>query len=102
MESLYVFIVYFVVYIVQLGVLVGRCFVTNRRTFYRGSGSLLRGLIIISLSGIPPFGGFVPKLLLLIVVDYKSVLILPLLGSVIAIKFYTRSCCSFMLDCYIV
>lgn len=101
-EAVHVFVVYFLTYIVQLGVLVGSCFIMHRSTFYRGRGSLLRGLIIIRLSGMPPFGGFVPKLLLLIAVDYKGILIIPLLGRVIAIKYYTRSCCALMLECSIV
>ena len=98
-ESLPIFEVYFVSYSVLLGVLVGSCSVLNRRLFYRGSGSLLGRLSMLRLSGIPPFGGFVPKLLLLISVDYKGILICPLLGRVIAIKYYVSSACSMALEC---
>lgn len=100
-ESSYVFIIYLVVYIVQLGVVTVSCLILNRRTYYRGSGRLLGRLGIISLRGMPPFGGFVPKLLLLLVADFKGVLVLPLMGRVIAIKYYTRISCALLLECEI-
>lgn len=75
------------------------CFIRNRSTYFRGSGLLLSGLRIISLSGIPPFGGFVPKLLLLLSTEYKGGLVGPVLGNILAIKYYVTCSCRMMLEC---
>lgn len=98
-ESSFLFIVYFLVYIVQLGVLLIRCAVLNRSTFSRGAGSLLGGLRMISLRGMPPFAGFAPKLFLLLRVEHKRILVAPLLGSIWSIKYYTRASCAIILEC---
>lgn len=97
-ESLGIFVVYFFVYSVQLGVLAMRCHVAQRRTFFRGSGMLVPALRIMGLRGMPPFRGFVPKLLLLIEVDYKGMLVGPLLGRVLAIKYYVGCACIIILE----
>lgn len=99
MESPPLFFFYLGVYGVQLGVLSMRCALRNRRTGVRGSGLVLAGLSLIGLRGIPPFSGFVPKLLVLINIDYKGLLVGPILGNMVAIKYYVGCSCSIILEC---
>nr|QDO71907.1 NADH dehydrogenase subunit 2 [Lithophaga curta] len=98
-ESLSLFAFYFLVYAVQLAVLVGSCVALHRTSLMRGGGSLLGGLSMVSLSGMPPFAGFAPKLFLLLSVDSKGGLVMPLLGSVISMKYYTSACCAMVVEC---
>ena len=65
----------------------------------RGSGLVLAGLRLIGLRGIPPFRGFVPKLLVLLSMDYKGALVGPILGNMVAIKYYVSCSCSIILEC---
>ena len=99
MESFFFFWFYLRVYMLQLGVLRIRCAISNRSRFVRGSGLVLSGLRMIGLRGIPPFGGFVPKLLLLLRIEYKGVLIGPIVGNMLAIKYYVSCSCRIILEC---
>lgn len=98
-ESTSIFLFYFFVYILQLIVLAGSCSNLHRTRLIRGRGSLLAGLVIIRLSGMPPFAGFAPKLFLLLRVDRKRVLVGPLLGRVISMKYYTSASCAMVVEC---
>ena len=99
MESFFFFFLYLGVYALQLRVLRARCAIRNRSRGVRGSGLVLSGLRLIGLRGIPPFSGFVPKLLVLLSVEYKGALVGPILGSMVAIKYYVSCSCSIILDC---
>ena len=99
MESIFFFFLYIRVYRIQLGVLRVRCSIRNRSSGIRGSGLVLAGLRLIGLRGIPPFRGFVPKLLVLLNIEYKGALVGPILGNMLAIKYYVSCSCRIILEC---
>lgn len=88
LESVRLFVVYYLGYLFQLRFVTVAGWVGGLEGPGKGIGSLLGGLGMLRLRGLPPFGGFFFKVLIVISVIKKSVLVFPILGRVLAAKFY--------------
>nr|YP_009407591.1 NADH dehydrogenase subunit 2 [Modiolus philippinarum]ASB29975.1 NADH dehydrogenase subunit 2 [Modiolus philippinarum] len=91
------FLFYFVSYLIQLSVMI----LVSAFLSLKNTGSewlcILGSVVSLSLAGIPPMGGFFMKLMVFLLVPNMSMIIFPILGSIISLGFYIRLMKGFML-----
>lgn len=82
-----VFFVYFLFYCISLAILFSSCGKFGKDSLKIKRNSLIRVLSLIIIRGLPPFAGFVGKVLVFLIRDFY-VVIFCILGSLVRIKYY--------------
>nr|YP_010317933.1 NADH dehydrogenase subunit 2 [Geukensia demissa]QHO63843.1 NADH dehydrogenase subunit 2 [Geukensia demissa]UJM44211.1 NADH dehydrogenase subunit 2 [Geukensia demissa] len=86
-SSFFIFIIYWLVYSMSVGLVMWACAKKNKFYFKSGLRVVEVSLGIFMLSGLPPFVGFLCKILVFLSVQNVSIFFC-ILGSLISLKFY--------------
>lgn len=89
-NSIQLFFFYFLGYLIQLRIIVVLCYELSVEKSARYLLSVLGGVVSLSLRGLPPMGGFLFKLRVFLCTINLSLLIAPIVGSIISLFFYLR------------
>nr|URW97675.1 NADH dehydrogenase subunit 2 [Vignadula atrata] len=95
------FIIYFLVYSIGLIFFFFSCFLSSKCTLNSYLVSLMSGMSLLVLSGVPPFIGFFSKMIIFLV-NPCILLIFCILCSVVSLKFYLTFFYSMMMSSYLV
>lgn len=88
-SSFLAFFCYFIIYRVSVSLFFWCCAVINKHKVRRKVGRLTGRICLIMLRGVPPFLGFLGKIVVFLSVG--SILVIPcILGSAISLKYYLR------------
>nr|YP_003934517.1 NADH dehydrogenase subunit 2 [Arcuatula senhousia]ACY00230.1 NADH dehydrogenase subunit 2 [Arcuatula senhousia] len=87
LSSFYIFFMYFFVYMISLFLFFLGCSNSGKNSLVSSSSSLLALVGIFMVMGVPPFIGFLAKLLVLLS-SPTLICVICLLGSVVSLKFY--------------
>lgn len=85
--STVVFIRYFLVYRISVGLFFYGCSLMNKLRIMRQLRGAARGIGLMILIGIPPFLGFLAKVLVFLIRS-RAIIVLCIMGSVIRLKYY--------------